>query len=98
MKNTVEAPQLPSRVGRPVLGQGRSLELRRCLRFSSSLESADIPISQQRWGRTVQTVQLSAWVPYMAVGAAVKGFWRFSAFFALLRVVLELSTSFWSPR
>ena len=48
----------------------------RC-RFSSS------PIcrhssSQQRRRRTVQTVQL-AWVPYMAVGAAMKGF--FLAFF-----------------
>ena len=56
----------------------------------------DIPVSQQRWGRTVQTVQLSAWVPKMAVGAAMKGrvFWRFSAFSVLLRVVPELSASF----
>ena len=57
----------------------------------------DIPVSQKRWGRTVQTVQLSAWVPKMAVGAAMNGRVFLAGFPHFLRSsgsVPELSASF----
>ena len=39
-------------------------------------ESEDLPVVQQRRGRTVQTVQLAAWVRRLAVGAAMRRpFW-----------------------
>ena len=65
----------------PVIMQRRCLAFG-CLRLSSSLESADIPVA-------TETDTLSAWV------TAMNGiFWPFWSFFALLRVVPELSASF----
>ena len=65
----------------PRQGQRRCLAIG-CLRFSSSPESADIPVA-------TETDTLSAWVTVMTVF-----FLLFRPFFTLLQIVSELSASF----